>query len=99
MKEAQSHANEDVHAKRNEVKYAVVTAELTSAQVALPVNPVGIDDILGKGHRDQNWQNPWERAARGAGEQAAGDEEEVGRVIEGPAKRAYGTRLARDHPV
>ena len=67
LQEAQSQANEDVHAERNEVKHAVVAAELASAQPALPVNPVGIDDVLGKGRRDQNRQDPWKRAAQGAG--------------------------------
>jgi hypothetical protein len=64
MQEAQSEANEDVHAGRNEVKDAVVAAELAFAQTALPVNPIRIDSILGKGRRDQNRQDPWKRAAR-----------------------------------
>jgi len=63
------------------------------------MNPVGIDDILGKGRCDQNWQDPWERAAPGAGKQSAGDEEEVRSVIEGPAKRAHRTGSTCDGPV
>ena len=78
-------ANEDVHAERNEVKNTVVTAELAFAKPAVPVNPVGIDEILGKGRGDQNWQDPWKGAAEGARKQAAGDKEKVGSVIEGPA--------------
>lgn len=85
MQEAQSEANKDVHGGRNEVKDAVVSAERAFAQGSLAVNPVGVDHILGKGRRDQNRQDPGERAAGRAGEQAAGDEEEVCGVIEGPA--------------
>ena len=55
--------------------------------------------ILGKGRRDQNRQDPWKRAADGARKQAAGDEEKVGSVIEGPAGRAHSASPACDGPI
>ena len=91
LQEAQSHSDEDLHAERNEVQDAVVTAELALAESALPMNPVGIDDILGEGRRDQHRQDPRKGAAQGARKQAAGNEEKVGSVIEGPACRAHRT--------
>ena len=99
MQKAQTQANADVRAGGNEVKDPVQSAEPALAQSALLMDPIGIDHILGKGRRDQNRQDPWKRSARGAAEQSAGNEEKVGTMIEGPAKRASGTCPACHGPV
>ena len=56
LEKTKSYSDESVHTGWNEVKDAVVAAELAPAELGPPVNPVGIDNVLGKSRRDQDRQ-------------------------------------------
>ena len=70
-----------------------------SRQLGLPVNPVRIDDVLGKSRSDADWQDPWKHPAECTRKYAADDEKKIGSVIEGPAQRAHRSPAACYRPI
>jgi hypothetical protein len=63
------------------------------------MEPVRIDHVLRKRRSDQQREDPWKHAPRSASGQAAGDEQEVGGVVEGSTRRAGRSSAARDPSV
>src|SRR5438132_10222115 len=99
MQKAHAQPNENIHAGRDEIKHTVIAPELAPAELDLTVNPVRVDDVLGKGRSDADGQNPRKRPAECARKDAGDYEEKIASVIKGSTQGAHRTSAACDRSV
>src|SRR5436853_2268958 len=99
MKKAHAQPNENIHAGRDEIKHTVIAPELAPTELDLTVNPVRIDDVLGKGRSDTDGQDPRKRPAECARKDTGDYEAKIASVIKGPAQAAHRAPASRYRPI